>query len=112
MPVLWFDRPNPDLEDLLMPGQIWIRLELIHASRKIFDVSIITIIQTSSLAQPLVEMAVAGTMLPEIRNDQRQRGPILVSLLQIDGEAKRNGCRPGFTLNNLNPRSLFGLWWW
>jgi len=58
--------PDPDLEDLRLAPQIGIGLKLKHAAGKVFDVSVIAVIQPARFAQALIEIAVARTMLAEV----------------------------------------------
>ena len=56
--ILRFDRTNPYLEDLLLARNIRIRCHQEHATRKIFDVRVITIVEPTCFAQPLIKIAV------------------------------------------------------
>src|SRR5206468_12586059 len=86
--VLRLDRSNPYLEDLLPPPEIRVRLKLKHPSRKVFDVRIVAVVQTADLAQPLVEVTVARTVLAKIRLHEQKRGPIRIRPCDRDRKAE------------------------
>src|SRR5262249_47412294 len=86
--VLRFDRTNPDLKDLLRAREVGIGLELEHAARKIFDVGVVAVVQSSGLAQPLVQPPILGTMLAQGGSSHGKRRPIRVTPMNVDGKPK------------------------
>src|SRR5205814_10530977 len=102
MDILWIDRTNPELKDLLMSTKSRIRLKLKHSTRKVFHVSVVAVVQPARFAQALIEIAVAGTMLAKVRSDDGQSGPIFVGAGNRNGKAKRDCGRAGFALHNLD----------
>src|SRR5205823_6136807 len=101
MAILWLDRTNPDLKDLLTPAEIRVGLKLKHSAREVFHVSVVAVVQPARFAQALIEIAVAGTMLAKVRSDDGQSGPIFVGAGNRNWKAKRDSGRAGFALHNL-----------
>src|SRR5438876_1221697 len=102
MSVLRLDRPNPDLKDLLLASQVRIGLELKHAARKVFYVSVITIVQSTRFAQTLIKIAVAGAVLAKVRSNNRQRRPVFINARNANWKTKRDRRRASLTLHEFD----------
>src|SRR5258705_419694 len=110
MSVLGLDRPYPDLKNLLLAAEVWIRFELKHAARKIFDISVIAIVQAARLTESLVKIAIAGTMLAKVGSNDRECRPVLIRSCHVDGKAQRHGCRASFALHDFDLRARYLSW--
>src|SRR5258705_13481893 len=102
MSVLGLDRPYPELKNLLLAANVWLSFELKHAARKIFDISVIAIVQAARLKESLVKIAIAGTMLAKVGSNDRQCRPVLIRSCHVDVKAERHGCRATFALHNVD----------
>src|SRR5210317_2502138 len=82
--------PDPDLEDLLLPAEVRIGLELEHAAREILDICVVAIVHAAYRTYALVQMAVAGAVFAEPRAHQPQSDPVRITATQVYRETERH----------------------
>ncbi len=93
------DGTNPDLKNLLLSGQVRLRLMAGHALREILDVGVVSVVESAQLAHAIVQAAATGPVLPELRLRQQQGRIIGVAALHVEGCAERYRHRAGRLLD-------------
>src|SRR5262245_43169574 len=103
------NRPDPDLEDLLLTSQIRLRLEAEHTLREILDVSVIAIVEAAYLTHAIPQAAAAGSMLSQVGLSDEQGRKIGVAPLHVESRAERDRHRPRRLLDQDRARASHGL---
>src|SRR5215813_11550057 len=93
------NRPDPDLEDLLLASQVRLRLEPEHSLREILDVGIIAVFEAAQLAHPIPQAAAAGSMLSQVGLSDEQGWKIGVAPFHVESRAERNRHRARLLLD-------------
>src|SRR5229473_577178 len=100
------DRADPDLEDLLLSGNVGVREERIPSSRERFHVGVVAVVHSTHLADALKQMRRGRPVLAEPGPRQPKRREIWVAAVNFERMAKRNRRRPGVLLDDLHLDSL------